>query len=420
MLKFLSKLFNPPEEVVIELNLSTFPAWFEEQATKSDFAKYLPYYFQQLLRLRQELLDKAKILREKDIPEEHQRMNPRVKTIVLGNKQHYLQAVESFAGKMILPLNLSFTSLEDLQKAREFHQEFNQRIDLFSHFTEKSYHAAKHLFYEEVDDLANVFKEINSLSRGFEQKSEDLQIMEKIKHNFDELLQEKNIRESLLTEIKETQEEGQKLSAQENKVQNEENRILTSKEYQDYLGLKEKERLLQTQMVKLEREVHTFIFKLSKPLRKFQYSANDPILESYLADSVKSFDEDEELKIIPLLEALKESLELERIEVEDKLKKNYLEQIQAREKLRELKNKHKKWRQEKEQLVQEIINHPTARELQETKLRIRKLKDDRSNQDKELLELQQKLQKNGLNNLQEDISLFADKVFKKKIKIRLD
>ncbi|MFA6460752.1 MAG: hypothetical protein WCV90_00665 [Candidatus Woesearchaeota archaeon] len=417
MLKFLSKLFRSQEEIIIELNLSTFPVWFEEQVIQSNFVKYLPNYFQQLPLLRQELLDKAKTLREKEIPEEHQKMDHRVKTIVLGNKEHYLQAVDSFAEKMIIPTELSFTSLEDLQKAREFNQELNQRLDQFSHFTEKSYHAAKHLFYEEVDDLAKVFKEINALSRGFEQKSEDLVIMEKIKLDFSKLTQEREIKETLEKEIKEIQEQLQKLSTQEKTTQQKEESLLKSQEYQEYLNLKDKEQQLQTKIEELEREIHTFLFKLSKPLRKFQYSANDPIIEAYLTDSVKAFEEDEELKIILILETLKESLELGRISFEDKLQNNYLEQIREKERLKELKTRSKELKQEKEQLFQKITFHPAARELQETVSKRQQLKEEIFLKDKELLELQQKLQKINLKELQENIFIGTDKVFKKKIKI---
>ncbi|MEK6937718.1 MAG: hypothetical protein AABX04_01610 [Nanoarchaeota archaeon] len=419
MFKFLTNLFQKPEEVILELNPSNFLEWLEKEVAQSNFACYLPAYFKQLPILRQELQEKIKILREKEISEEHKRMDPRIKTIVLGNRQHYLQAVENLAEKIILPSNLSFTSLEDLQKAQEFNHDLNQKLDQFSHFTEKSYHATKHLFYEEVDEIAKVLRTINSLLRECEQKFKDLILMEKIKQNFVELVQEKNKREDLLTTIKEVQEILQKLSIQEKKVQEEERKLLGSEEYNHYLNLKEKEQQLQAQLKERENEVHAFIFKLSKPLRKFQYSADDKILESYLTDSVKAFEEDEELKIVSILEALEESLKLGRITFEDKLQKNYLEQLQSRDKLKELKKKWKELVQEKERLVKEVNHHPTAKELQEKYSLIQQLKEDIPRQDKVLLELQQKLQKIDLVKLQKEISVNVEKTFKKKIKVSI-
>ncbi|MFH0700800.1 MAG: hypothetical protein V2A62_00015 [Candidatus Woesearchaeota archaeon] len=419
MLKFLTNLFQKPEEVILELSSSHFLEWLEKEVAQSHFARYLPEYFRQLSQLKPELQEKTKILREKEISEEHKRMDPRIKTIVLGNRQHYLQAVENFAEKMVIPADLLFTSLEDLKKAQEFNHDLNQKMNQFSHFTEKSYHAAKHLFYEEVDEIAKVLRNINSLLRECEQKSKDLILMQKIKQNFVELVQEKNKKEDLLIKIKEVQEILQKLSAQEKKAQEEEKKLLGSEEYNIYLNLKEKEQQLQAQLENTEREVHAFIFKLSKPLRKFQYSAENKLLESYLTDSVKAFEEDEELQIISILEALKESLKLGRIKFEDKLQKNYLDQLQSPDKLKELKKKWKELVQEKERLVKEITHHPTAKKLQKEYFLIQQLKEDLPRQDKILLELQQKLQKIDLEQLQKEISVNVEKTFKKKIKISI-
>ncbi|MBI4983313.1 hypothetical protein HZC32_01595, partial [Candidatus Woesearchaeota archaeon] len=293
MLKFLSKLsqiFNPPPEPLTELNISTFPTWFEKEVAQSYFSSYVQKYLQQLAELKKELLDRAKLLQETEIPKEHQKgTTPRVKTIVLGNKQHYLQTVENFSEKISSHANSHPTSIAKLKQVQQFNQNLNQGLDNFSRLSEKSYHATKHLFYEEVDEIAKVFKAINDLLLEFEQKSMDLATMEMIEQNFAKLVQETHQKDDLFQEIQARQDMIKKLASQLEEIQRKENQILESAEYQNWLKLKEEEKKLAVQTKQLENQVYSFLSKLSKPLRKFQYGAKDKMIEAYLTDCVQAF-----------------------------------------------------------------------------------------------------------------------------------
>ncbi len=423
MLKFLSKvsqLFKPIEEPLIELDLSTFPAWLEREVAQSNFPKYVPEYFQQLSELKRELLDKAELLQEKDIPEEHQKgTTPRVKTIVLGNKQHYVQAVENFAEKISPPANTPPKSIIELQQAHQFNQYLNQRLGDFSRLSEKSYHAAKHLFYEEVDEIAKVFKTINDLLLEFERKAQDLTIMNEIEHNFSKLVQETRLKESLLQEIKKQQTLIKELTSQHQETRENESKILNCAEYKHWLKLKEREEELAVQIKQLDDQVYSYLSKLSKPLRKFQYGAKDKLIDTYLTNGVQAFWNDEEMKILSILDALKESLQLKRISFEEKLQKNYLEQLQAKEELQELKTRGKELQQQNEKILQELSNNPTAAELEQTQTKQKQIEQDISKQEAQLSEMQHQLEKISLIPVQENISKLAKKIFNKSITLTL-
>lgn len=419
MLKFLSKishLFNPPPEPLLELNLSTFPDWLEKEVARSSFSNYVPEYFRQLTELKTELQHKAKILRDKEIPEEHQKgTTPRVKTIVLGNKQHYVQAVEHFSEKISLPANLHPKSITELQQVHQFNQNLTQRLDDFSRISEKSYHAAKHLFYDEVDEIAQVFKAINDALGEFEQKSNDLTIMAEIEQNFAQLMQETCHKESLLQELQTKQNSIKKLASQHPELQENESKILNSTEYHDYLRLKEEEKELAVQLKQLNDQVYSFLSKLSKPLRKFQYGAKDKIIEAYLIDCVQAFWDDKELKIISILDALKESLQLNRISFDEKLQKSYLEQIQAKEELHQLKEQGKELQLQLQKTAQESWANSALTKLEQTRMKQQQMVQELFRSKTELSELQHKSEKINLMVLQDEISKSVKKIFNKKI-----
>ncbi len=423
MLKFLSKvsqLFKPIEEPLIELDLSTFPAWLEHEVAQSNFSKYVPEYFQQLSELKKELQHKVKILHETEIPEEHQKgTTPRVKTIVLGNKQHYVQAVENFTEKISLSDNTHPTSIAELQHSHQFNQHLNQRLGDFSRLSEKSYHAAKHLFYEEVDEIAKVFKSINELVLEFERKAQDLTVMTEIEHNFSKLMQEIHQKDHLSQEIKNQQTVLKELNSQHQETQKNESKILNSTKHNDYLKLKEEEKELAGKVKQLNDKVYSYLSKLSKPLRKFQYGAKDKLIDAYLTDCVQAFWNDEEMKILSILDTLKESLQLNRISFEEKLQKSYLEQIKAKKELQELKTQGKELQLKNERILQDLSNNPTAAELEQTQTKQKQIEHDVSKQETQLSEMQHQLEKIDTNIFQENIPQLVKEIFNKKIRITL-
>jgi hypothetical protein len=416
MLKFLSKLFKTPEEPLTELNLSTFPAWFEKEVAQSSFSNYVPLYFQRLAELKEELQDKARILQETEIPEEHQKgTTPRVKTIVLGNKQHYVQAVEHFSERISLPANLHPKIITELQQVQQFNQNLNQRLDDFSRISEKSYHAAKHLFYDEVDEIAKVFKAINDVLLKCGQRAQELVIMIEIEQNFIKLRQETHHKENLLPEIQIKQETIKKLTSQYQELQEDERRILNSTEYHNYLKLKEEEKEQAVQLKQVNDKVYSFLSKLNKPLRKYQYDTKDKIIEAYLTDCVQAFWNDEKLKIIPILDALKESLQLNKISFEEKSQKSYLEQIEAKEELQEFKEQRKELQSQLQKIAQKLSANSALLELEQNQAKQKQVEQDIAQSKTELLELQQKLEKVSLVVLKDEISKSVNKIFNKKI-----
>lgn len=418
MFEFIKKLFNPPAEPYQEFSIADFPAWLETEIAQSDFAGYAPEYLQQLAELKKELLNKARLLQEKELSEEYNKeVTPRVKTIVLGNKQHYLQAVEIFAEKINPPFNFQKKSITELKQVRQFNQNSIQKLNEFSHLSEKSYHAAKHLFYEEVDEIAKVLKTINELLLELEQKAQYLDSLENIEKSFAELKQELEKKEDLLQKIKEKQELLEKIKSEQEESQKKNNNLLESPEYHNLLRLKDEEKELTLQIKQLEYKVYSFVSKLSKPLRKFQYGADDKIIAAYLTDSVQAFEDDEELKIISILEALKESLELGRISFEEKLQKSYLEQIKFREELREFKAQRIELQKQKEKILSELSNNSISAELEQNQIQQKQVEQEISKEEAELPELGRKLEKINLELLQEKIAVLVKRLFKKNVKI---
>ncbi|MEW5896105.1 MAG: hypothetical protein AB1668_00290 [Nanoarchaeota archaeon] len=429
--KLSAKLFAEQKPALVELLPKDMKQWLNEQATRLNSSSFILEYFRQIEELNFQMEEKASQLKEAEMSKEHRNVQERIKNIVIGHKDHYAAEIERFAQNLaskILPKEkfptIRFSTISDYEEALLFNEKLNGELDLLAKRTAKSYQAAQHLFFEPVEELFKLLRELNREVKRFNEYAAENKIAEL--KNIDGMINllngELGKKERLEEELKLKKEE---LAAEENKKRKNEEKLkkLTeSSEYQEYLKLKEKLSRLEQQFKDIEYKTFSFFSKLDKALKKYEKialeSGESKLVKEYLSNSTEAFWRDSELKIISTLNSIKKNLR--SLQFDDKQKKKFLELTELSESgyLQNLAADGKNIMKEKEVISKNIHENKTADDIEETKKEILGSENKIETIKEEISATENHLEKINLEKTKEQLAEKIKEVLKIEIKIK--
>jgi len=257
-------------------------------------------------------LDKAGLLNE-NIPD-------RVKHIVEGNRNNYIQKITLFLDDIRIP--------DNYLQIREFSKKLTDDMDRLSKETQKSYFVLKEFLETELAAVAKKIKEMENEAIKFRQKieKENLHKLEKIK----EKLVDYGNSEQTLSELKNLKEEqGKELEKLKNKEKTIEKRISelkSAKSYKEYNELKKEKERISEDIQRQKKEIITHFSTLEKAFKKYKrMSLNEALIDKYLKDPTQALFADENLGISEVLGKM--LLSLDKLELKDKKAEKTKEEI---------------------------------------------------------------------------------------------
>src|SRR3989344_8693274 len=163
MLKFLN-LFKRKEKEVMTVTSDELEKWFaaklEERVLEMDGAVQALYetidQLRNLLRRQHDQLRSA-VIKDED------KIEPRVKSIVLGHRENYCRELSLFLNNIEIPMETH------LDHGIALNNDMKAALDSFAQQTHKSFQATQHLFHKEVEEIAATLKELSSATRSFEE-----------------------------------------------------------------------------------------------------------------------------------------------------------------------------------------------------------------------------------------------------------
>jgi hypothetical protein len=418
MLSFLKKIFQKEELLETEeVKFNELDSWLENKISKLGFKEEIIDFLNQLNDKKQLLKEKIDALKEAEIdPKEKDRVDEKIKNVVLGHRNNYLREMKQFLDKLNIPKEI------DLQKAIKFNDSINKELDILAQKTAKNYQAAQHLFFKPVENVFKEVGEINLLIKSFDKKLErgNLKRIEDISKKIYFLKEDKKRKEKLENELKWKELKLGRSHEGKEKQEDEIKRLKESREYLEFKSLKNKEKEVRKKDEENNDEIHLFFSKLARALRKYEKVSLEALLiKQYLEDAVKAFFDDKELKIVDVLKRLEKSLEKNETKLDDKQKENTFMQLEKvklnhlqkfLEKGKELKKEHEETRTKLrlytiDKLIEEAeykIDHfeeqtvMVRREIEELKFRFRalggeKLKESLKESIREVLKVEIKI-----------------------------
>ena len=342
MLDFLKKLFKTEPIKIEAIREVELEDWLERKISVVDFQEEIVAFYNQIKDKKWLLNEKIEVLENAEL-DGQEKVEDKIRNIVLGHKDNYIKATQQFLD------NLKTPKEETLDAALVLSHELNQALDTLSQRTAKSYQAAQHLFFNQVEDVFNALGSLNSNVLEFNKKLERLGAFKinKIRAKIRQLNELKEKRKVLEKEIGWKQEKLDRCLKGKSKQKEEILKLKNGEDYAEFEVLKEKEEKIGLMVNDNDDEIFLFFSKLDRVLRKYERITLHPkIIQEYLHNPVEALFKDQENKILEIFEGLKKSIseietdEKKRLPILDaiaRLKRGYL--VNLKEKGEELKNK---------------------------------------------------------------------------------
>lgn len=424
MLKLIRKIFTKEKETFVEeLNEKNLTGWLENKLSALEFNSYLQVYSQQITDLKKQLRQKTQILKVQEITEQDQKqVQDRVKNIVAGHKNHYVNEIERFTDNLY-PTGKIYKickTSRDYQEILSFNGNLDKELAELAKRTAKSYQAAQHLFFESVENIFRSMRELNKIVKDFEQKVNrhkirDLQKVEDLIVGLHRNI-EKRIDLEEQAAIKENELIG--LGKEKDKAGIELKNLAESEKYREILKLKENKNRLEQEYKEIEYKIFSFFSKLQKALKKYERVAlENKLINNYLDDYVRAFLHDSELKIISTLNGLKKSLG--NLNFDEKQKNNFLQLIEKAESgyLQKLHTMIKNLQKQKSELDDRLKNDKIEKEIEKVNRNKAELDDQIERTKLEISDFKTKLEKINLEEDKKELSRNIKEVFNVELKI---
>jgi hypothetical protein len=246
---------------------------------------------------------------------------PRIKTRVIGNISNYIRQARLFIEK-IEPKEIF--SIEDIEKYCGL---FNDELNNFNKSSIKNFYLIQLMFRNEMGKIANDIKtlesdvkSLNELSHGDKfvfvseifNKVRDLESSVRVASDIEDQLKKLRLDEKNILE--DIEDINKKIDEFKN-----------SSEYRDYEDLEKNKELLEKQITDIKNEVVTLFSNVDRGLRKLKHIEESKIIDMYLESPLNIF-HDKELKILDILESLKDAINTKKIDFNEKNDK-FLENI---------------------------------------------------------------------------------------------
>lgn len=319
-----------------------------------------------------------------------------------GNRKSYILTVNNFLRGIEIG--------EDYPKILDFCNDFHIRLDKFSKSTIRPYHILQEFFSNESRNIAINIKNLDSSIKELKKavESADVDGINNVKRGVIELnnkIKQKNEFEGL---IKEKNDVKQELIKNKERIEKESNGLRKSKEYEQLNELKaNKEAVLASIREHNAKIVHAFSV-MERPLKKLQRMVlqDGALLEKYIGNPVVALVNDDNLKIIDLLNKLERNINNLTLELKDRKREKVLETVKGLtgEFLREFVNKHNELNNKLESLENSIEENEVLKKENKLDYELSNVNGNLENINTEILNNEQGLSKINIDEMKNSLS----------------
>lgn len=324
MLNFLKKLFAKEEIEEETIELDKLGIWLD-QKTKPIFDSLNIKINGIIEKINNE---KEKVKKNLEILKNAKLQNPkipeRVKTIMEGNRASFIKKTSFFFNNIDFEYNNHNEILEKCNTTKN-------EIDSFEKGTARSYQILNEFFAREAEHIASNIKNIENYSNEIKNliKNSKISNIEKIKNGIADIQNKIKLKENLTNNLKNgknnLENNKNKLLETENKI----NAIKSGQDYTHYKNLLEEKNNAEAKLNDIENILFHDFSVLEKALKKYAKIAfeNEKLILEYLNNPIITLIKDNEFKIIKILDSLKNAMERNELELDEKKKVKAIEKI---------------------------------------------------------------------------------------------
>ena len=256
----------------------------------------------------------------------------RAKQMMEGNRSSYVKIISNF-------LDNVWEEVKDekgYEKLLGFSNNFDNSLDILGKSTTRSYHVIREFFANEATNIAINIKNVDGLFKELKSAIEDSNIakVDAIKKDIEGIKNKIDQKANLEEQLKNKEGELEKLGGEREGLVKEGVEIKNSEEYLNFDKLKKEKDVAEREIRLSKEEVFSSFSVVDKALKKYLRIAfeDEKLLNRYIEKPINALLEDEELKIIKILESLEKNLLQDKIELDEKKKNKTLAEIKKMDK----------------------------------------------------------------------------------------
>lgn len=364
MFSKLKQLFQRKKNLPgVDVSLPKLLEWFDRHVQSAESEREFQRYVTQVGQLLQQLQEQATVLEQATIKEKDEGVDQKIKNVVLGHRNNYVREVRRFSELVELPQTLP------LGEMLRFHELLQNYLTDLSQRTAKSYSATQHLFFEEVEPLAESLHQFSTLTGQFtiflEQRGL-LQVQE-VRHHIATLLAIRKQQEKLRQDLELKKNRLQQAQHSKEQTSQRLTEIQEGEEYHRILALQDHKKALEEDLEQVGQDIFTVFSPLSRVFRKYEKISRNRLAGQYAVDPTTAFYQDDSLEIVPLLEGLRRALEEGSLELDENEEEKVLSVI---DKLtvaffHEVFGKYQQLQEQKEDALRQLAVSGVQNKLQE-------------------------------------------------------
>ncbi len=389
MFKFLKRFKKEKEKITISSD--ELERWFAAKVAEriNDMDGAVQALYGAVEHIRDALREQHRQLSEAKIRDED-KIEARVKSIVLGHRENYCRELSIFLNNIEIPMETH------LDHGMKLNADVKNALDAFAQQTYKSFQATQHLFHREVEAIASSLKELSDTTRGFDEllEKKGIHALDDIRTQLDELKRESAKLDRLQQELR-MRKARQDMALKSKEAQiNEISTLRESSDFKDYQALLERRTVLVDQCAAIERDIAGLFLELERVLRKYEYTVlgeEQKLVRAYLHDPKEALKMDSTLALWPVLVQIRDNVA--SLGLKEEQQQRLAEQLgqHSREKLEHIRKQYLALIEERELVRKRIETHHTAARLKEKEYKLTHFEEQVQRFGKEIEQLQGEL-----------------------------
>jgi len=405
VIKFLKSLFAKEEQEVVVRNMSL--SELKKSLSEGSYDSVLDVINEKIKEFEKEKLNlKNKVsnlrnaeLRNKNIPK-------RAKQVAEGNKEMYCSKNEAFGDFEIIALNIP--------KVKKSCEQFNYQLTILNKTTSRSYFVLQEFFANESNNVVKVIKNLDNIVKQIQQEIESANINKKdeLKNKIVEFESKISAKKDFEKEAKETKLQLEKKNKSFEKSKKELESFKDSPEFLEKDKLTDKRKNIQKEISLLSTSIYHHFAVIEKALKKYErISIGDSILSDYVADPIKTLLSDSDLKIIGLIQNLKNMID--KLDLKDKKKIKTMESLTAlsKETLSEFRKNCESLQKKLKEIDMSISENKIVQKMDKKQLEISRSRAEMDVLEKKLNSIMSSIKGIDSQALKKSIEEFANSIF---------
>tara|TARA_Y100000310_G_scaffold318878_1_gene373447 strand:- start:15457 stop:16710 length:1254 start_codon:yes stop_codon:yes gene_type:complete len=402
MLNFLKKLFAKEEVQEEKVPLNELNNWVD-QKTKTIFDGLNVKINETIEKINDE---KAKVTENLKTLEDAQLQNPkipeRVKTIMEGNRAGFIKKVSFFSDKIDLKYN-------DYNELIEKSKNIENEINALGKGTAKSYQVLGEFFAREAGNIAANIKNIENYSKEIKDTVNNSKItnVDKIKKSVSEIENKIRLKKQHSSELENNKNDLQNNKNKKSEIENKINSTKSSEDYKNYERLLEEKEKISLELNNIENTLFHDFSVLEKSLKKYAKIAfeNEKLILEYLGNPTLTLIKDSELVIVKILGNLKNAIEKNEFELDDRKKEKSLAKINDADSVyfTKMKDDFAIAKKKSNDIKSGIESNNSKKEMDSLKAELMNIDQTVQNDNNKILNLNNELEKINVDKLKENL-----------------